>query len=83
MGKIKVHIIIACIIRIYHECEGRIEISPEDHCLACRMRTNGDPEGQIFLSHLHSNNEFFSCPPLNTTFYALKMLPEVHEYAEM
>ena len=42
------------IIRIYHECEGRIEKSVSRitiwHNEACRVMTNGDPEGQIFLS---------------------------------
>ena len=45
-------------IRIYHECEGRIEKS----VLASRgwrEMTNGDPEGQIFLSYPHTNNGFF------------------------
>ena len=38
--------------RIYHECEGRIEKSVPRvavwHHKACRVMTNGDPEGQIF-----------------------------------
>ena len=29
------------------------------HHKACRVITNSDPEGQIFLSHLHTNNGFF------------------------
>ena len=41
-------------IRIYHECEGRIEKSVPRiavwHHEACRVMTNGDPEGRIFLS---------------------------------
>ena len=40
-------------IRIYHECEGRIEKSVPGiavwHYEACRVMTNGDPEGQVFL----------------------------------
>ena len=39
-------------IRIYHECEGRIEKSVPRftvwHHEACRVMTNGDPEGRIF-----------------------------------
>ena len=45
-------------IKIYHECEGRIEkIRREDR--RCRVITHGDPEGWIFLSSPHTNNEFF------------------------
>ena len=47
-------------IRIYHECEGRIEKSVPRiavwHHKACPVMTNGDPEGQIFLSYPHTNN---------------------------
>ena len=50
-------------IRIYHECEGRIEkpvrrITVWNH-EACRVMTNGDPEEQIFLSYPHTNNRLF------------------------
>ena len=42
-------------IRIYHECEGRIEKYipriTDWHHKACRVMTNSDPEGQIFLSY--------------------------------
>ena len=39
-------------IRIYYECEdGIIE--------ACRVMTKGGRDGQIFLSHPHTNNGFF------------------------
>ena len=55
------------IIRIYHECEGRIEKSVPRiavwHHEACRVKTNRDPEGRIFLSFPHTNNGFFSCSP--------------------
>ena len=41
------------IIRIYHECEARIELSfPRIavwHHEACRVMTNGDLEGRIFF----------------------------------
>ena len=50
-------------IRIYHECEGGIEKSVPNitvwHHEACRVMTNGDPAGQIFLSYPHTNNGFF------------------------
>ena len=50
-------------IRIYHECEGRIEKSVPRitvwHHEACQVMTNGDPEGRIFLSYSHPNNGFF------------------------
>ena len=48
------------IIRIYHECEGRIEKSVlriiDWHYEACQMMTIGDQEGQVFLSHHHTIN---------------------------
>ena len=51
------------IIRICHECEGRIGNSVPRitvwHHKACRVMTNGDPEGRIFLSYPHTNNGFF------------------------
>ena len=62
-------------IRIHHECEGWIEKSVPRitnwHHKACRVMTNGDPEGQIFLSHPHTNNGFLFLltTKLNTSFY--------------
>ena len=51
------------IIRIHHECEGGIEKSVPRitiwHHEACRVMTNGDPEGRIFITHPHTNNGFF------------------------
>ena len=47
------------IIRIHHECEGWIEKSVPRITEACRVMSNGDHEGQIFLSHPHTNNGFF------------------------
>ena len=51
------------IIRIYHECEGRIEKSVPRiafwHHEACRVMTNGDLGGRVFLSYPHTNNEGF------------------------
>ena len=62
-------------IRIYHECEGRIEeFVPRFtiwHHEACRVMPNGDPEGQIFLSYPHKNNRFFFL--LTTVFFNFKM----------
>ena len=46
--------------------------------------TNGDPEGRIFLSYLHTNNGFFFL--LTTVFiylFILKLLTEVHEHAKV
>ena len=51
-------------IRIYHECEGegvigksvlRITVSPHE---ACRVMTNGDAEGQIFISYPHTTKPY-------------------------
>ena len=51
------------IIRIHHECEGGTEKSflriTDMHHEDCRVTTNGDTEGQIFLSHPHTNIGFF------------------------
>ena len=56
---------------------------------ACRVMTNGDPEGRIFLSYPHTNNEFFFL--LTTVFVVCvffvffvfsNKLPEVPEYAK-
>ena len=50
-------------IRIYHELEGMIEKSVSRITVwqhkYCRVMTNGDPEGRIFLSYPHTNNGFF------------------------
>ena len=62
-------------IRIHHECEGGMEKSvpriTDWYHKACRVMTIGDREGQIFLSHPHTNNGFFFLP-LNTSFYTGK-----------
>ena len=61
-------------IRIYTECEGRIEKSVPRitvwHHEACRVMTNGDPEGRIFLSYPHTNNRLFF---LLTTYVYFKI----------
>ena len=50
-------------IRFYYECEGRIEKSVPRiavwHHEACRVMTNCDPEGQIFLSFPHTNKRLY------------------------
>ena len=60
-------------IRIYHECEGRIEKSVSRIAVwyheACRVMTNGNPEGQIFLSYPHMNNGFFFFFAHHSMFY--------------
>ena len=61
------------IMRIYLECEGRIEKSVPRiavwHHEACRVMTNGDPQGRIFLFYSHPNNELFFL--LTTRFHIL------------
>ena len=72
------------IIRIYQECEGRIEKSVLRiaiwHREACRVMANDDPEGRIFLSYLHMNNGFFF---LLTTVSFSNKLQEVPDYAKV
>ena len=56
---------------------------PEDRSLAsraCRVMTNGDSEGQIFLSYPHTNNGFFFL--LTNVFIYLfeNKHPDVTEY---
>ena len=61
------------IIRIYHECEGRIEKAVLRiavwHHEACGVMPNGDREGRIFLSYPHMNNGLFSL--LTTVFISV------------
>ena len=82
------------IIRIYHECEGRIEKSVPRivvwHHEACRMMTNGDPEGRIFFyPTLTRIMELIFCSPLFLFIFLfdylfiLKYALEVLEYAKM
>ena len=62
----------ATCIRIHHKCEGGIEKSvpriTDWHHEACRVMTNGDREGRIFVSHPNMNNGFFF---LLTTKYCI------------
>ena len=50
-------------IRIYHECEGRIDKCVPRitvwHHKACQVMPNVDCKGRLFLSHPHTNNGFF------------------------
>ena len=50
-------------IRIYHGRVGKIEQAVPRIAVwyheACRVMTNGDPEGRIFLSYPDTNNGFF------------------------
>ena len=73
---------------MHHECEGKIEkYVPRIavwHHEACRVMTNGDPEGRTFLSYHHNNKRFFFL--LTPAFIYLlfkKKLTEVPEYAKM
>ena len=50
------------------------------HHDACRVMTNGDHEGQIFYPTLTRIMDSFSCSPLNTAVYVLKMFPEIPEF---
>ena len=71
-------------------CEGGIEksvfrITDWNH-EACRAMTNGDHEGQIFLSHPHRNNGFFFLLTTKQPFLywkSIKKIPENPEFAEM
>ena len=60
------------IIRIYHECEGRIEKSVPWITVwyheACRVMTKVDREGPNFLFYPHTNIGFIF---LSTTFFLL------------
>ena len=54
---------LADIVRIYHECEvGReksvLRITVWHHEV-CRVMINNAPEGQIFVSHEHTNSGLF------------------------
>ena len=75
-------------IRIYYEVEVGIgESIPRItvwHHKACRVMTNRDPEGRIFLSHPDTQiMDSFSCLPLSAALLCLKRLPEILEYADM
>ena len=73
-------------IRIHREC-GIEKCVPGIYALhhkACRVMTNSDREGQIFLSHPHTNNGFFFLLIIKYRIFILeKRIQEVPEYAEM
>ena len=60
-------------IRIYHECEGRIEKSVPRitvwHHEACRVNTNGDPRAGFFHPSLACIMDSFSCSSLFLFIY--------------
>ena len=48
------------------------------------MMKNGDHEGQTFLSHPHTNNEFFFLLTIKKPIFIFKKrIPEVPKFAEM
>ena len=49
------------------------------HAEACRVRTNGDREGRIFLSFPHTNNGLFFLLTAVFIYLFLNKLPEVSE----
>ena len=60
-------------IKIYYECEGGNEKSilriTHWHYEACRVMTNDNREGQIFLSNPHKNNGLFFLLTIKYSFY--------------
>ena len=53
---IRIYLIFKYNLIIYHECEGEMEkknlpMITDWHPEACRVMTNGDPEGRILLSN--------------------------------
>ena len=74
-------------IRIYHECEGRIEKSVPRitvwHHQACRVMTNGDHEGRIFLSYPHRIMDSFSCSPLFLAHLSRRLMGELIVYQSL
>ena len=68
------------ITRISHECEGGIEKSVPRitvwHHEACRVMTNLDHEGQIFLSHPLTNNGFFFLLTIKYHIFEFKDAPK-------
>ena len=59
-------------IHLEYEIEKSVPRITDWHHDACRVMTIGDREGRIFLSHSRINNGYFSCSPLNTSFYIRK-----------
>ena len=67
--------------------EGRIEKSvpriTDWHHEACQVMTNGDREGQIFLSHWYKNNGFFFLLNAKYLILYLKNMKKLPENPEM
>ena len=79
-------------MRTYHECVGGIETTGPRitvwHHEACRVMTNRDCEGQIFLSHPQTNNGFRFLLTIKYCiivwfFFEKKRLLDFLDYAEM
>ena len=72
-----------CNIKIHHECESGIEKSvpriTDWHHEACRLMTNVDREGWIFLSHPHRNNGFFFLPTTKCLIFILEKHEKVFQ----
>ena len=76
-------------MRVHHSCKGGIEILilriPDWHHEACRVMTNCDLEGRIFLSHPYTNDGLFFLLTTNYLIYIGKHEKGLKnpEYAEM
>ena len=61
------------IIRIHHKCEGRIEKSVRRitgwHHEACRVMTNGDPEGRIIRIYHECEGRIEKSVPRNSVWH--------------
>ena len=70
--QMRCRVLVSYNIGIYHECEGGIEKSAPIITVACRVMTNGDPEGRVFLSYPHTHDRLFFL--LTTVFFYLFIL---------
>ena len=74
-------------IRIYHECKDKIAKSipwvAVWHHEACRVMTNGELEGGIFLSCPHTNFLLTTVFIFVFIYFILNMLSEYPEYDKM
>ena len=70
------------IIRIYHECEGRIEKSVPRiavwHRETCRVMTNGDTEGRVIRIYHECEGRIEKSVPRITVWHREAILPS-HE----
>ena len=66
----EIYLLVMDNIRIFHECEVRIEKSVRGSLLGitrlCRVMPNSDPEGQSFLSEPNNHERFFSLHTLSS-----------------